>query len=168
MTKEIPLSRGMVAIVDDDDYIKLIQFKWSIGEGRGKFYAVSRPGPRRARKELKMHRLILGLGSGNKIQVDHINGNTLDNRKSNLRCCNHSQNKMNSPKQVGKGTSMFKGVYKRKGTSKWCAQIKVNQRPIALGYYDTEKEAARVYDMAAIIHHGEFARLNFPLKKEIG
>jgi len=156
MTLEIPLSRGLVALVDDSDYNRLSTAgKWYANPGGDTFYAC-RMSPRRGGKQLhiQMHTLVTGWSF-----VDHINGDGLDNRRSNLRPADKSTNGMN--RGIGSNnTSGFKGVSLQ--GLKWKAQIRVNGRHVHLGMFDTPEEAARVYDQAAVRHFGEFARPNFP------
>ena len=98
------------------------------------------------------------------MQIDHINGNGLDNRKVNLRLCNSSQNQRNARKRKS-GTSRFKGVDWHKESKKWRARICVNRKRIHIGRYKSEFEAAQAYDKKAIELFGEFASLNFPSLK---
>jgi hypothetical protein len=93
--------------------------------------------------------------------VDHRNSDSLDNRRTNLRLATHSQNQCNRRKRKNT-SSRFRGVYFRKENRKWAAFISVAGKKIFLGYFDSETEAARVYDAAAKKYRGGFARLNFP------
>lgn len=165
--KTIPLTHGQYAIVDDDDYEWLSQWKWGCDFQRTKMYVVKnaylgggRKNPRR--KKIRMHRLILGLQEGE--ICDHKNGNGLDNRKSNLRKCTILQNNQNRKPMVtknGKRTlSSFKGVSFNKLESKWIAYIRNNGQLVFLGYFTDEREAARAYNEAAKKYFGEFAFLN--------
>lgn len=106
-----------------------------------------------------LHRLVLGAKKGQ--IVDHINGNPLDNRRANLRLATRSQNLFNRgrPKH---NTSGFKGVHFCKRTKRYRASIRANNRVVRLGRFDTAAKAARAYDKAARVHHGDFAQLNFP------
>jgi hypothetical protein len=106
-----------------------------------------------------MHRQILGAPPGQ--QVDHINGDTLDNRRVNLRLATHGQNQHNRGKYRN-NKSGYKGVSWDKAAGKWRAQIKFNNKKYNLGRYHDPIEAALAYDAAAIRLHGAFARLNFP------
>jgi hypothetical protein len=150
--KEITLSQGRVSIVDDEDYELVNQFNWYYRKGStDKGYA------RRTanRKSVYLHRFILGAQP--KEIVDHINGNTLDNRKSNLRIVSVRQNVLNSGVY---GTSKYKGVTIHKKTGLYRARIVVNGKELSLGYFDNEKDAAIAYNAAANKYFGEFARIN--------
>lgn len=162
MSKAIRLSQGMFAIVDNEDYEWLNQWKWCAQQSHATdkpytFYAVRhiRLGSRTTK--VYMHRLILGLCSTE--QADHINRNGLDNRRCNLRICTRNQNQMNSQKRRGT-SSQFKGVYRDKVRSNWQAYITVNGKRRHLGRHTTELEAAAAYDSAAREYFGEFARFN--------
>jgi hypothetical protein len=153
VTREIALSRGLVALVDDEDYERLAQHRW---------YATT--GPYAARKKdgkvIYMHREILGLvGRSSRVYADHKNRNTLDNRRSNLRMCTQTQNMGNVGPRRGR---RFKGVSRRGGS--WRAYINLQYRQIGLGAYTSEEDAARAYDAAALKYFGEFACLNFPVE----
>ena len=153
--------------MDDDDFNELNRFKWCATKIRSSFYAV-----REVRVDGKpfrffMHRVILGLESGDKREGDHRNHRTLDNQRDNIRACTHSQNLMNQRPQRNT-SSKFKGVYlyiqkyKDSVYRYWRATIKMNGKRIHLGYHKDEERAARAYDAAALKYHGEFANLNFP------
>ncbi|MBL0320674.1 MAG: HNH endonuclease [Alphaproteobacteria bacterium] len=146
MSKEITLSKGFVCIVDDDDYEYLSQYRWHSMKGKVRVYA-SRS---YKRSQIIMHRELMNPPIG--FVVDHINGNTLDNRRSNLRICTHSQNNVNVKQKNKTG---YKGVKLENG--KWVARIQ-----ITIGTFASAEEAARAYDKASKSLHGEFAALNFP------
>lgn len=148
----IPLTKGYIALVDDEDYEWLNQRKWQAQVHRNTVYAFRKDG----RKTVRMHRLILSAPS--KIGVDHINGNGLDNRKANLRLANNSQNLANMRKPKHGKTSKYKGVYKFRNS--FAAQIKINKQKIYLGCFKNEEEAALAYNTAAIKYFGEYARVN--------
>lgn len=152
---ELPLSNGMVAIVDAADAEWLSCYRWRALQVTRTWYAV-----RNERKRLiYMHREIMHPPAG--LIVDHINRNGLDNRRCNLRLVTRSQNNMHAAKREGCSSS-YKGVDWQAGSRKWRARIKAHGRHIYLGMYETEIEAALAYDAAAIIYHGRFAVLNFP------
>jgi hypothetical protein len=154
--KQIPLTKGQFAIVDDEDYDYLMRWKWSYCNG----YA-SRSIWGRTTK-VTMHRLINQTPDG--LFTDHINGDKLDNRKCNLRNCNTSQNTINAPKKNGKKyTSEYKGVFwdDWPGRSpKWVATIRISGKKSHLGRFAHEEDAATAYNLAAFLHHGEFAHIN--------
>jgi hypothetical protein len=156
--KEIPLSRGLVALVDDADFGALSAHKWS-SDGKG--YAQrtlknhEHPGKK---KVVSMHRVLLGLDVGDKRQVDHIDGNKANNQRSNLRICSPSQNHCNvGPNSRNK--SGYKGVYFHAANGKWTATIRAPEKYIRLGYFTTAEAANAAYVEAAKIYHGEFANI---------
>ncbi len=148
--REIPLTHGLVAIVDADDYAMLAGRKWYVDFRRwGGYVRASASGER-------MHRVISGAGPGE--QVDHRNHDKLDNRRENLRVCAGSQNSMNRVMRSD-NTSGYKGVYLRKSTGKWVAVIGANGRKKKLGSFARLEDAAAAYRAAALNLHGEFACL---------
>lgn len=153
MTREIPLSRGKVALVDDADYERLNQWKWHYNASTG--YAARRDW--QARRYVLMHRVILDAPAGR--AVDHINGDGLDNRRANLRLATAAQNGHNRRAQAG-ATSRFKGVSFY--GNRHHARIFVAGHNLYLGPFTDERTAARVYDYAARQHYGEYACLNLP------
>jgi hypothetical protein len=154
MTKKIQLTQNQVALVDDEDFEYLSQWKWYArwSTFTETFYAASNKAPMDS-----MHAQIMKTPKG--MRTDHIDGNTLNNQKSNLRICTHAENLRNRGK--GKNnTSGYKGVSKH--NKKWRVRIGVDNRVIRYGCYDTPELAARAYDELAKKYFGEFARLNFP------
>lgn len=155
----IMLSRGMVAVVDGEDYDALASHRWH-ASGSGRYVSA-------ARWEngvlILMHRQILGLRPADGRVVDHINHDTLDNRKANLRACSAAGNNQNArPHNPASG---YKGVYLDSHTSTvrpWRAQIEAMKTRYRLGTFATPEEAAHAYDIAARELHGEFAYPNFP------
>lgn len=155
MAKEIPLTRGLVTIVDDADYDYLMHWKWhAVKHGGYSFCAASWNGGDR----LLMHRLILGLDDS--LEVDHRDGNALNNRRYNLRTATRSQNLFNRKVQKN-NKSGYKGVYFRNERGTWQATINFEGKMYRLGSYKTDVDAALAYDDAAKVFHGEFAKLNF-------
>lgn len=160
----IPITRGYEAIVDDEDvrWLKLFSWAASIGtsKARGyvspKVYAVTRRGGRKA-KFTYMHRIIIDAPED--MQVDHINGNSLDNRKANLRLATKRQNIYNIKRTNKHG---YRGVW-RHACGLYYAAIKINgATKFTSRGFPTAEEAAREYDKIARERHGDFATLNFP------
>jgi len=153
----IGLTKGKFAIVDAADYDWLMQYRWYAFESNGTFYA-------RGTKDhaILMHRLIMNPPKG--MVVDHIDGNGLNNRRSNLRICTRRENSYNQgPRKTSNRTSQFKGVGRLpNGSGKCYAKITYKGETFNLGLYDTEIEAAKAYDRKALEFFGEFAWLNFP------
>lgn len=152
----IPLTQGKNAIVDEVDAPTLAQWVWAF-HSRG--YAYRSEGPRSARRAVLMHRFLLKTPEG--FDTDHINGNKLDNRRSNLRVATRSQNNVNRDVLVT-NTSGYKGVRPAKRAGSWSASIVVNDSEVSLGIYASKDEAARAVDQAALKYFGAYARLNLP------
>lgn len=158
--RQILLTRGKFALVDNADYAWLSQWKWFASQTRFLYYARrGTPVVKDKRAGENMHRLILGLQPGDKRQCDHIDGDGLNNQRSNLRICTATQNQQNTRKQKS-GSSRYKGVSRYPGNRKWRSQIQVSGKTIHLGYFSSEKAAAIAYNQAALKHFGEFAYLN--------
>lgn len=152
--KRIKLTRGKYVILDDDDFWIVKDLKWySIRNQSGNWYAGSHPN---GTAPILMHRLLCGFPP---FQLDHRNGNGMDNRRMNLRFANHSQNQANRLAPV-RNESGFKGASRdsRKRKSPWRARIKVNDVECWLGMFSSPEEAGIAYGLAAILFFGEFAR----------
>lgn len=144
-------------IIDDEDYSKIDGFRWRLGnDGYAKAakYLYTKNG-KEFRQELRMHRLIMGAPMG--VEVDHINHDKLDNRRSNLRLCDRKQNKANT-RIVSTNTSGYKGVSLHRG--KWQASIRIDGKLLYLGAYNNIVDAAIQYNKKAYEVWGEFAWLN--------
>jgi len=152
--KEIELTRGKKALVDDEDYDWLNAKKWYAEKFTHTYYARKREN----NILISMQNIILNVSSP--LRVDHIDGNGLNNQRSNLRIATHRQNMINIGKRRKNPTSKYKGVSFDKSRNKWTASMGVNYKCISLGRYNTEEEAAIAYNEAAKKTHGEFARLN--------
>jgi len=138
-------------LIDGEDYERVKQYSWSINTPmRGRLYV-------RSSHHVLLHRFIMDAPEGK--EVDHINGNLLDNRKKNLRVCERCDNVKNRATNKN-SSSGFRGVYWDAETCKWCAAISFNKTRRKLGRYETKEQAARAYNNAAKKYHGEFARLN--------
>lgn len=158
MTKLIRLTRGYSAIVDDSDHAAVAQYRWHARVDNHVVYAA-----RNAKKDgggystLRLHTFLTGWS-----RVDHIDGDGLNNRRSNLRPASALENNQNTQKRAA-AYSQYKGVSWCKREGRWFAQIQCQRQHQHLGYYPTEVEAALAYDAAARELFGEFARPNFPM-----
>lgn len=159
--KHIPLSRGLSAIVDDDDWYRLAGYPWrALKDSRTGEYRAIRSLPRKdgKRPTSYMAREVLkSIPDG--MEVDHINHNTLDNRKANLRIVSHAQNMQNRVKSRSM-TSKFKGVYFHKVSGKWMARLSVNGQTRYLGIHEAEQDAAAAYDAESRRAHGQYGAVN--------
>jgi hypothetical protein len=158
MAKEIQLTQGIFTIVDDEDFEYLNQWKWFANLQGKKFYA------RRAitvskgkQKTIFMHRFIMKPEKG--MVIDHLDGNPLNNQKSNLRICTHADNMRNSKIPIN-NTSGFKGVSFFKKNNTYMSSIRFNDKKIYLGLFIDPIDAAKAYNAAALKYHGEFANIN--------
>jgi hypothetical protein len=150
--KEIQLTQGQVTLVDDEDYEYLNQWNWQAHYNKKQsiYYATGVIN----KNFVTMHRLILNAPKD--MYVDHINHNTLDNRKENLRLATLSENQYNR-KRCKRNTSGYKGVSWSKLHNKWRARICITKERLHLGLFDTAEEAYKIYCAAAEKYHGEFA-----------
>lgn len=156
------LSSGIIIqkiLVDDDDFDYLNQWKWKIGKRgyavRGVYDHVCNG--KRLYKDVTLHRLVIRARPGE--MVDHINGDKLDNQKSNLRLCNHAEN-MRNTKLSTRNTSGYKGIYWHKRSQYWQAYITYNQKHMYLGRYVDKMDAVKAYNAAAEKYFGVFAKTN--------
>jgi hypothetical protein len=153
--KRIPLTRGYETIVDDEDFHELSKHKWRALGKKKWTYATRSEG----NNFVYMHWIIIGTHQKNPhVRLDHINGNTLDNRRCNLRIVNASQHSSNSAKKSN-SKNQYKGV--KRHHNKWQAGLRHGGQYIYAGSFKTEEEAARAYDTRAREVFGEYARTNF-------
>jgi hypothetical protein len=160
--RRICLGDGEFTILDPKDYYLYNCFKWSAcGRDDDSLYAarILRKTEFGRIKYMYLHREIMNPPKG--LLVDHRNGNSLDNRKANLRIATRSQNCMNSRRNKSKTSSQYVGVSFDKEYELWRAYIRYQEKRIHLGRFGSEIEAARAYDAAAKKYFGEFAHLNF-------
>lgn len=159
MVREIPLTQGFVALVDDEDYERVMQFKWYAHRDNGNVYARSDIRRNGKKVSLRLHRFILDAPPD--VLVDHADGNGLDCTRRNIRFATVSQN--NANKNTPGSSSGYRGVVldRRRGT--WTARISVNGHEFNRFGFGNPRDAARAYDVMAIEHFGQFARPNFPI-----
>ncbi len=157
--RKIPLTQGQFAIVDDEDYEKLSGYKWYASKKGRTFYAERADRGGRKKRNIPMHREILDMPAGK--CIDHINHNSLDNRRANLRIVTQEHNNWNKRKKRGNCSSQYKGVSWQKSPGRWKAMIVYKGKWIFIGYFDNEVSAAKAYDAKAQELFGEYAALNF-------
>ncbi len=159
----IPLTQGQYAIVWEADYYWLMQWKWSAlwSKSVRSFYAVRNSSYVDGKRTvIRMHREILSLQYRDGVDTDHVDtGNTLDNRRSNLRPATRGQNVANGRKRCD-NSSGFKGVSYHPSRGTWQVRIMVDGRRVTVGYYKTKEEAYEAYCTAALKHYGKFARFS--------
>lgn len=156
--KKILLTQSKHALVDNKDYDYLCQWKWYCNNGYACRIVNHPSGNGKYRRErIWMHRLILETPKD--MDTDHIDGNRANNQRANLRAASRSQNNRNMQVLKNK-TNKYRGVHLDKRSKRWKAAISVNSKPIYLGYFSSEKEAALKYNEAAIKFSGDFSRLN--------
>jgi len=141
---------GDFFLIDKEDYALVSKYKWYLDSKINYKRTRTNIGGRKNHKTISMHRLIMDFPEGK--EVDHINGNALDNRRNNLRIVTHAENCQNSSKRKGN----YKGVRLRKDRNKWIAQISKHH----IGYFNSEIEAAKAYNKKAIELFGKDIRLN--------
>lgn len=165
LMKEIKLTQGKVALVDDEDYEILCKWKWyahKTSKNAHTFYAVRTTvkGEFKKRARVYMHRYLLSIKDSN-IFVDHKDGDGLNNQKSNIRQCDKSQNRANQQKGVIR-SSKYKGVcfMKNRGIYSWVSYLQHKGKKYNLGYFKSQEDAAMAYNNKAIEIFGEFAKIN--------
>lgn len=157
---------GNYALVDDEDFDRINQFKWHAFNIKGGLYAARITKYKLGKqKSILMHREVMGV-TDRKIYIDHEFHNGLDNQKCNLRICSPTQNQMNSRKLCTTGYSKYKGITTNKNSfidgspTRWIAFISINGKNTYLGTFKTEIDAAKSYNEAALNNYGEFAQIN--------
>lgn len=158
MARKVPLSQGKFALVDDADFERVSQFKWTYDKGYAfrHVYRRDADGKWRGRK-VSLHNFVMGAEQGD--LIDHINRDPLDNRRCNLRRATKAQNNANSGPR---GNAQYKGVTYHQRDGRWLAQITSGKTKRHLGNFCTAEAAAKAYDKAAFELWGQFAYLNFP------
>lgn len=150
---KIPLTKNRFAFIDRQDYDKIKQWKWTCGGSiTKKFYA------RRYSKgkTIYMHRQIMDFPD---LEVDHVNGNTLDNRRKNLRIATHTENSKN--RMVNKNSSsQLKGIWWYEKLKRWQVYIKTDRKRKYLGVFKDKILASKAYNDAALKYHGKYAKFN--------
>ena len=156
---EISLTQGMRTVVDEDDYTYLNQWKWCVLRSGKLCYAARNTGQKQGEKHIiiLMHRQILNVPECK--EIDHKDGDGLNNCRTNLRICNHHKNHFNLRSRINT-SSIYKGVYWDKGKHKWRARLGINGKMKHIGDFKDERQAALAYNRMAAIYFGEFARLN--------
>ena len=155
----IELNAGQFSEIDDEDYERVNQFKWYAYKDGNTSYAARHVTVNGRRTTQRMHQFIMG-DNPLKLQIDHRDGNGLNNHKSNLRFCTSRENGRNRI-SLRISSSTYKGVYWHKIMGKWVAHIVINGRQTHLGLFELEEDAAKAYDTACIKYFGDFAHPNF-------
>ena len=146
-----------MTIVDDDVYQWASKLKWHAAHYRGSWRAQRKVKVDGKQRTELLHRIIIGTVGK---ETDHIDGDGLNNQRSNLRVCTHGQNMRNRKVQCN-NQSGVKGVTFEKNSNKWQTRICIEDQRIYLGTFTCLEDAAKAYDAAAVKYHGQFARTNF-------
>lgn len=152
------VAAGRVALVDEEDYELVSQYRWHASKvpASRTFYARTKiTHPDGSKSDILMHNLLTGWK-----RVDHVNHNGLDNQRHNLRLATHKQNLANRQPNINSKWSRYKGVSWDSRRSKWTAKIQAEGNRRRLGSFESEKDAARAYNAAALATYGIFAYLN--------
>lgn len=160
--KKIPLTQGQFALVDDEDFEYLNRHKWYALKSGKTYYARRNVVSFGKRISILMHKAIVSAPPGK--EVDHEDGNGLNNQKSNLRTCTHKENTRNRFHN-NTAESGFKGVYWNPNNKRWFVSVRTIAGLKHIGYFDDKTEAARHYNLASKEHFGKYAKYNkvFPL-----
>lgn len=154
--KTIYLTQGKKTLVDDADWEYLHSWEWTALRGQSGYYAVRSTYPQGKRVLVHMSRVILGL-TDPKVLADHRSGDTLDNRRDNLRPATKAQNRANAVLNKN-STSKLRGVTYLKSQKRWRARIRLDGKDLFLGYFDSKEEAEIVYHQKAVEVWGEFVK----------
>lgn len=156
--KKIPLTQGYFALVDDSDYEAISKYKWHIKKHGRTFYAKhsTKKGDNRKQKTVYMHSLLLATPRG--MEVDHIDGDGLNNRRDNIRVCVHAENTRNARTRLD-NKSGFRGVHFHSRDMVWSASIGFKNKRVHLGYFSSKLLAREAYRDASIKYYGNFARV---------
>jgi len=155
--KEISLSQGKIAIIDDEDYLIACQYKWCAVQGKYTWYAVTRQKFDGKYKTLYLHRFLMQPSI--EMEIDHKDGDGLNCLRSNMRLCRSLDNNRNRKIQRG-NKSGYKGVRWDSRLKKWRSEISVKNKVIHLGVFIQKEDAGLAYNEAAKLHYGEFAKQN--------
>lgn len=159
--RRIKLTQGKYAIVDAEDYERLNAYKWHCTHyGYAKRAVSNKSGKGGRQGAVYMHRVVCPAPEG--MIVDHINRNSLDNRRANLRAATQKQNVWNRKFVRKGGKTRYNGIRWDHNKGKWQVRLTINGRRASFGYYADETEAAKAYDRVAKEYRGEYASLNFP------
>lgn len=159
--KEIQLTQGYVARIDDADFDRVAALTWHANkQNDGTVYAGHSFGAKYKPSKVSMHRFILGV-TDPKVEVDHWDGDGLNNQRRNLRTCTHQQNCNNQKKRKNGLSSKFRGVCWNARDERW--QVRIGATRDTVGNFMSEEEAGRAYDLEGLRRFGAFARLNFPV-----
>jgi len=163
--KLIKLTRGLTTVVSSSDYLLVLKRKWQAATAYGTYYAVRTEQRNNVRRRITLHGFLLKPPKG--LFVDHINGDGLDNRRSNLRIVTRAQNQQNRRVRYKK-TSSYKGISYNKNNGMWTVSITHEGETLICGSFANEIQAAMHYDKFAIRLFKDYACLNFPGEPENG
>ena len=158
--REIKLTQGKIALVDDEDFKRINQYNWVLDRRKRILYATRKNQKNKVITKIYLHRFIMNAQKDQ--MIDHKDGNGLNNQKKNLRFCTQSQNCKNRIPSIN-GTSKYLGVSWYKRAKRYIAEIKHKGKHLHIGTFKNEGEAAIAYNIAALKYHKEFARLNLIL-----
>lgn len=156
------MAQPRYAKVDPGDYERLRKYEWFTTKSTRNFYAIRRAKGTKGKRytTIYMHHELIKVDEG--LLIDHINQDSMNNLRNNLRAATRAQNIRNRKKFPNSTVSKYKGICRDKNLKKWLARITFEKKKIHLGCFRDEIEAAKAYDRAAKKYHGDFACLNFP------